>query len=281
MNFDRAGTPGPAVDRVASADRATAVRSGVVAFVIGAAIMTLLHETSHAVAGAVLGYRPIQLPFAVTYVPDQTASAAAATAITGPLFSLVSGLIGVGVDRAARPFGAHVFWRLVWLWTVYASLQEGFGYFLITGIASAGDTAQAFTLWGLPTWTFFAATAVGIAGQFLIAWLFATPVSALSATIGDKRAIAVWPWIWGTTVVVVLTVVYVLLSPGIGAGGVFAVLAGAVAIGVYAPMSMMFGRGRFLADASPVLPRHPRGGYVLLALLIALNLFLTRGLLWP
>ena len=281
MNPVRGTARGAQVDLGASADRATLIRNSVVAFVTGATIMILLHESSHAVAGALLGYRPIQLPFAVSYVPDPTPSAAAATAITGPVFSLVSGLLGVVVDRLARPFRRRPYWRLVWLWTVFASLQEGFGYFLIAGIAPAGDTAQAFTLWGLPTWTFFAATAFGIGGQFLTAWLFATPVSELSASLGDKRAIAVWPWIWGTIVVVVLTMVYVLLSPSIAAGDLFAVLAGAVAIGVYAPMSMMFGRDRCLADASLMLPKHPRGGYVLLGVLIVVNLLLTRAMWWP
>lgn len=252
-----------------------------VAFVTGATIMILLHESSHAVTGALLGYQPTQLPFAVTFTPDQPPMAAAVTAFTGPVFSLVTGLIGVVIDRLVQPFENRPYWRLVWLWTVFASLQEGFGYFLITGIAPAGDTAQAFTLWALPTWTFYAAAAFGVGGQFLTAWLFAPPVSRLSATLSDKRAIAVWTWAWGTPVVLVLMVAYVLLSPGIGAGGVFAVLAGAVAIGVYAPMSMMFGSRRFLAASSPSLPRRPLAGYVVLAALVGVNLILTTGVWWP
>ncbi len=262
-------------------DRAVLIRNGVVAFVTGATLMTLLHESSHAIVGALLGYRPIQLPFAVDYVPAQTPAAAALTAITGPLFSLVSGLLGVAVDRAIHPFRSHPYWRLVWLWTVFASIQEGFGYFMIAGLAPAGDTAQAFTLWGLPAWVFFASTAVGIGGLFLTARLFATPVAELSSSIGDRRAISVWPWVYGTVAFVVLMICYILLSPSIGLGGLVAVVAGAIAVGVYAPMSMMFRKGECLADASPVLPRHPVGGYVLLGVLVLIDLVLTRGLLWP
>ncbi len=261
-------------------DRATLIRNGAVAFVTGATIMVLLHEGSHAVAGALLGYRPVQLPFAVEYVPEPPAGAAAVTAITGPLFSLVSGFLGVAVDRAVRPFRGRPYWRLVWLWTVFASIEEGVGYFMIAGIFSAGDTAQAFTLWGLPRWVLFASTAVGIGGLFLTARLFATPVAELSSSLDDRRAISVWPWVYGTVAGVVLVIVYILLSPSIGVDGLAAVVAGAIAVGVYAPMSMMFRKGQWLAEAPPVLPRHPVAGYVVLAVLIAFNLVLTTGLSW-
>ncbi|GAA3630847.1 hypothetical protein GCM10022236_36700 [Microlunatus ginsengisoli] len=134
-------------DSQAAADRSTLVRSGVVAFVTGAAIMTLLHEGSHAVAGGLQGFRPTQLPFAVGYTPDPPPAAEARTAITGPLFSLVSGFVLYAVDRLVRPFRARPYWRLVWLWTVFASLQEGFGYFFIAGFVPAGDTAVALGIW--------------------------------------------------------------------------------------------------------------------------------------
>jgi hypothetical protein len=243
--------------------------------------MILLHESSHAVAGALLGYRPTQLPFAVDFSPTQTPSDAAVTAITGPLFSLVTGLIGVGIDRAANPLTGRPFWRLVWLWTVFASVQEGFGYFFIVGILPAGDTATAFAIWQAPTWAYYLGTAVGVAGLFLTARLFSTPVSELSSTITDKRAIAVWPWLYGTLVAVVLQAVYVLLSPAVGAGSVVAVIAGTVSVGVYAPLSMIFGRARCLASASPAVPRQPRAGYLVLGVLVAVNLILTRGWWWP
>jgi hypothetical protein len=261
--------------------RGALIRNGVVAFLTGATLMILLHESSHAIAGVLLGYHPVQLPFAVSYVPNPAPSAAAITAITGPLFSLISGLLLFVVDRAFRPFNARPYWRLVWLWTIFASIQEGFGYFFIAGIATAGDTAQAFTIWTLPTWAFLVSTGIGIGGLFLTAWLFSTPVCELSASLSDKRAISVWPWVYGTMMFVVLMAGYVLLSPGIGADAVVAVMAGAVAVGVYAPMSMMFRRDRFLAPQSPRLSAQPVAGYCLLGGLILINLVLTRGWLWP
>jgi hypothetical protein len=183
--------------------------------------------------------------------------------------------------RVVRPFRGRPYWRLVWLWTVFASLQEGFGYFLITGMIPAGDTARAFTLWGLPTWAFFAATAFGVGGLFLTARLFADPVIELSSSITDRRAISVWPWLYGTIVLVLLMGLYVIVSPAlVSAGDAVAVMVGAVAVGVYAPMSMMFRSGQVEASEPLRLPRHPVSGYALLGVLILVNLILTRGWLW-
>ena len=269
------------MNRVAQpADRGTLIRLGTVAFVTGATIMILLHEASHAVAGAALGYAVVQLPYAVSYQPEPAAADAALTAITGPVFSIVSGFALYAVDRIVHPFRQRPYWRLVWLWTVFASLQEGFGYFLIAGMAPAGDTAQAFTLWGLPTWAFFGATAVGIGGLFLTARLFADPVIELSSSVTDRRAISVWPWLFGTIGLVLLMALYVVVSPSIGMDHVVTVMGGAVAVGVYAPMSMMFRSGQVEAAEAPALPRHPAAGYGLLAALIVVNLILTRGWLW-
>ena len=85
-----------------TADRRTVIRHGIVAFVTGATIMILLHEASHAVAGAALGYGVVQLPFTVSYAPGPTAADAALTAIAGPLFSIASGLVLYAVDRVVR-----------------------------------------------------------------------------------------------------------------------------------------------------------------------------------
>jgi len=106
-------------------------------------------------------------------------------------------------------------------------------------------------------------------------------VIELSSSITDRRAISVWPWLYGTIVLVLLMGLYVIISPAlVSAGDVVAVMAGAVAVGVYAPMSMMFRSGQVEASEPLRLPRHPVAGYALLGALIVVNLILTRGWLW-
>jgi len=252
----------------------------VLAFLTGVAINVFLHESSHSVAGALMGYRPTQVPFAVEYRPDPTTADQALGAITGPIFSVVSGLIGVLVDRLVRPFRHHPYLRLVWLWTVFCSLQEGVGYFCITAIIPAGDTGSAFNAWNLPVWAFMIATAAGIGGQFLAAYLFSEPMAKLTSTMQERRTIAFHTWIFGTIGAIVLTVIYLLLTPGIDIGSIIGVVAGTIACGVFAPMSMMFRTRRTEAERPFEIPRLPLGGVIAMILIIAFNLFLTRGLLY-
>lgn len=252
------------------------------ALVIGATIMILLHELAHAVTGMILGYaHPVQLPFAVDHGPEISDQDHVVTLLAAPAFSLGSGLIGVVIDRFVTPLRNRPFWRMVWLWTIFTSIQEGLGYFQISGILQAGDTAQAFALLDAPPIAYILATTIGWICLPLTAWLFAIAIRPISSTIGDKRDLAVWPWMIGTAVLLVLMGAYVLLSPSFEASVVVAVMAGALAVGVYAPMSMMFGTKRFGAEESPAMPFPAVDGLILLIILIIVNLVLTRGWLWP
>lgn len=112
-----------------------------------------------------------------------------------------------------------------------------------------------------------------------LAWRFSRFVTTVSRNVTEKRAICVWPWLYGTIALVALMAVYVLLTPGIPADSVVAVMAGTAAIGVFAPMSMIFSR-QMLARSSLGVPVWPRAGLALLAVLIVLNLALTRPFHW-
>jgi hypothetical protein len=185
------------------------------AFLVAASATILLHETSHAVAGITLGAHAIQSPFDVEYRLDLTSNQQVITALTGPIFSLVTGLC-----------------------------------FL-----------------------------VGIGGLFLIAWRFSRFVVTFSRDVGDERAICMWPWIYGTVGLTALMAVCVALTPGVSPAAVVAVMAGAASIGVFAPMSMMFSK-QPVATSALAVPAPPRAGLVVLAVLIVLNLALTRQLRW-
>lgn len=251
------------------------------ALVIGATIMILLHETAHAIAGAVMGHHPLQLPFAVDYGPLPPAEDHVISLLVAPAFSLISGLVGVAIDARYELFTRRPFWRLVWLWTLFTSIQEGFGYLQISGLFQAGDTAQAFELLDAPPSWYIVATTVGWICLPLTAWMFAGRIRSMASSDRDKRAIAVWPWMIGTGVFVALMGVYVVLSPISDATVIVAVMAGAIAVGVYAPMSMMFGAKRFGATSSPVIAWPPIGGIALAVILIAFNLTLNLGWFWP
>ncbi len=264
------------------ASRKSIIVGSSVALVIGATLMILLHETAHAVTGMILGYaHPVQLPFAVDHGPDISDRDHIIALLAGPAFSLGSGVVGVVIDRIVTPFLTRPFWRMVWLWTIFTSIQEGLGYLQISGILQAGDTAQAFALLDAEPIAYILATTLGWICLPLTAWLFAIAIRPMSATLGDKRNLAVWPWMIGTGVLLVLMATYVLLSASFDPSVVMAVLAGALAVGVYAPMSMMFGTQRFGAERSPQMPLPATGGLILLVLLVVANLVLTRGWFWP
>lgn len=272
--------PEPVSTRSVGSAPGSLVIGSTLALLVGASIMILLHETSHAVAGALLGYVPTQVPFAVGYAPEPPPDAEAIAAITGPIFSLLSGLVGFAVDVAVRPFRSQPFWRLAWLWTIFLSIQEAIGYFAVVGILPAGDTAVAFDAWGVPGWGYIVATMLGIGAMFANGWLFSRPLIAMTTSMKEKYALAFWPWIAGTVLFGLLMTLYVLLTPGVDEAAVIAVLAAVPGAAVFAPISFMFGTNRFEGAAPVELPKRPIPGLILLGVLVVVNLVLTRGRLW-
>lgn len=266
--------------QVSAAQRRRIVLQATLAFVIGATIMVLVHESSHSAASALLGYRPVQLPFAVLQQPSPTPADLAIIAFTGPVTSLVLGLVGALLDGVLHPFSGRPFWRLVWLFAVFGSIQEGVGYFVIS-VVGAGDTGTAYGIWGVPDWVYYVSIGLGMAAVFGNGWLFAGSVKEISRNRYVQRALTVWPWVYGTIAFLILMAVYVLVSPGIGIDSVVAVMMGAVSVGVYSPISMMFSPHDDPDPRPSAILGRQSGGWVLLAVLVAINLFLTRGIWWP
>lgn len=262
-------------------NRGQVILGSSLAFVIGATIMVFLHETVHAVAAAVQGYHPTQIPFAVSYHPQPSVMAHVIIALTAPAFSVVSGVIGIVIDYLCEPFRERPFWRMVWLWTVFASVQEGLGYLQITALFRAGDTAQALELLDAPPMAYIILTIIGWATLPLLAWIFATRIRGLASSESDKTALAVWPWMIGTSGLLVLTAIYVLLGPVREPDVIIAVLALPLGIGVYAPIPMMFATKRFGATSPPSMTWPPIGGLILFGALVAVNLAILPGWFWP
>lgn len=250
--------------------------SSTIAYVMAMCVVILLHETSHAVAGILQGSTAIQAPFAVDYDPPLATNASVVASMTGPLFSLVTGLLAMLVN----PFGNRPFWRMAWGWYAFLSAEEGFGYFTIAGIIKAGDTGTALGLLNAPGWTYWACFVFGVGGLFFLAWRFARVGVSVSTDLNHMRNFCVWAWIAGTVVSTLLTVLHVVITPGVLPASIVAVVIGAASLGVFAPMSMMFKRRLGYAMEQPTLPNLPVAGLVVIIVIEVVNLLLTRTPHW-
>lgn len=258
-----------------------------VAFVSAQLVLVLLHETSHLVAGLALGYANVMYPFGVEASPQPGRADATIIALTGPAFSLVTGLLAMVVMPWRRRGG---FLHLAWLWFAFMSVMEGAGYLVLTPFG-VGDTGATAASYGSPAYVIWPAFAVGVAIPFWLAMRFAWP--AVRHTAGDLtslRAFTFFPWIGGTIAVVALSALNVVLS-GVLSGATFttgeivAILVGAIALGVFAPMTMPFTqrllrRAPDIAGSEPMfLPRVPITGIVIIVVVTLVNLVvLSRGL---
>lgn len=254
-----------------------------VAFVAAQLVVVLLHEASHVVAGLALGQSNVLYSFGVTHSPEPNRRDTAIMALTGPAFSLLTGLLAMAFMPWRRSRG---FVHLAWLWFAFMSVMQGAGYLILTpfGVGDTGSTADAY---GSPAVLMWVAFAIAVAITLWLALRFAT--LAVRHTAGDLtslRAFTFFPWIAGTLVVVALTGLdLVLASEAFTGGDFFAVLMGTVALGVFSPMAMPFTQRLLRRDPGAAgsellcLPRVPTVGLVVIVLITVLNLaVLSQGL---
>ena len=208
-----------------------------VAFVLAAVVVVTLHETAHAVAGLALGLTPTLYANAVGYEPEPGRTAAVVTAAAGPLSSLVLGLLVHLFTRSTgRGFG-----RLFWLWTGLLALQNFAGYLVIAPFARAGDTGQVFALLALPGAAYVLAVVVGAALMLANARLLAAQVVRYATSPDELRHTVLFPWLLGSAVVVVLTLLDASRS-SLDPGSSTVIVAGAATVGIFAPMFSFFYR---------------------------------------
>src|SRR5690349_18347856 len=119
-----------------------------VAFVVAQMVVIVLHESAHAVTGLLQGYRAIQFAGEVRFTPEEATGALVVTALAGPVFSLVTGLVAM----MFRPFRGRGFAELLWAWLAFLSAQEGFGYLTIAPLMADGDTGAALDALHAPGW---------------------------------------------------------------------------------------------------------------------------------
>lgn len=254
----------------------TILVNSVVAAVLGAGLMVLLHEVVHLVAGVALGGRSVLYPFGVTHASALGAEQRAIAALAAPAFSLVSGFALVAWQPLARRGG---FGHLLWLWFAFTSIMEGVSYLVITPFG-AGDTATAAELLGWPWGVVLAMCAVGVGLQFFAARLFAPHLRRHAGTDGARQwAFAFWPWLLASAVNVGLGQLWMALAGmDLTVGERIAITAAGLAVPVFAPMSFLFLRLAAEEPDQPLgLPRIPVGGLLAFAALTVLNLLLLRG----
>lgn len=207
-----------------------------VAYLLANMVVIVLHESAHTVAGLVQGYDATQFTGEVRFTPDQTSGALVITALAGPLFSLVSGLLAMRF----RPFRGHGFAQLLWIWIAFLSAEEGFGYLIIAPLITAGDTGAALSALNAPGWVGWICMAVGIVGLFFLAREFAVRGVRHTRDLYEIRAFCLYPWLIGTGVSMALAVAYLAFTPGTPSAAIFAIMAGTASLGIFAPMAMMF-----------------------------------------
>jgi hypothetical protein len=233
-----------------------------VAFALAGMVAVLLHETSHAVAGLVLGDRDVRLyGYQVSFAEPRPPMRAVATALTGPVFSLVLGAVVIATTRnAGRGFA-----RLFFLWLGLISAQNFFGYLIIAPFGQVGDTGQALALLGAPTAVYVVLFVVGVAGTLALAYLFLSQLRRYADGASELRRLGVQAWLAGTAFAVVRTLLEVLPHHA-DAGVTVVVIAGAVASGIFAPILTPAWR-RVSATYAPLSLRTPVVGLVLVVLL--------------
>jgi hypothetical protein len=254
----------------------TLLLNNLVAALIASALMILLHELAHLVAGLALGHPSVLYSFGVEHLGSPSDADQVVMLLAGPAFSLVTGvLMQLWTPLRARADLLH----LVWLWLAFTSVQEGIMYLCLTPFG-AGDTGTAAQLLGLPLPVQFLALAIGVGGMFLNARAFAPHMARHAGTDPRLRnAMTLFPWLYGMILSVLLSTLYLAISPAeVPASAQIAILAAGTALLVFAPMAHLFSRA---VAAVPHEPLHlrtvPVGGLVVLGVVVLGNILLSAG----
>src|SRR5699024_9972882 len=206
--------------------------NNLVAALIASAVMIVLHEGAHLVTGLALGHPSILYAFGVDHLGSPSDSDQVVMLLAGPAFSLITGVLMQRWTPLRRPGDLL---HLVWLWFAFASVQEGVTYLCLTPFG-AGDTGQAAQLLGLPVALQLAALAVGVGGMFLNARTFAPHMARHAGEDPRMRdAMTLFPWLYGMIISVLLSVLYLAVSPAdLPVASQVAILAAGTAILVFA-----------------------------------------------
>jgi hypothetical protein len=152
------------------------------AFALALTLISLAHETAHALAGAALGTRPV---LHGTYVErgPLPPRAAIAVALTGPLAGLALGAAAYGLYHGLPD--APLEGRLLLLWLALHGLVNFFGSFVLVPFASNSDFGKIAAILRFGRAGRVAALAVGLAATAWIGHLATGPILELAPAETD------------------------------------------------------------------------------------------------
>lgn len=241
------------------------------ALLLGSALMVIVHECCHWIAGALIGHRSTLYAFGVEYTPPTEGGEAAFTALAGVIGSLLIGALFTSWQPFRRSNG---FGHLLWLWFGFCQLQEAVTYLVITPFG-AGDTAVALRGLGWPDAVGWVMAVLGVGGMFLTARMWAPHMRhAVGEDLLLARCFSFFPWLISIPVGTVLTSAQ-LAGAGmdVSIGEATAIMLAGVAATVFAPMGFIFFRRTTGLEHRPLrLPSVPVLAIIIFVLLEVLNL---------
>lgn len=115
-----------------------------IAFVLAGMLVTTIHELSHLTTARILGVQATLYPNFIDLHGTVSDLDTGLIAATGPLFSLVTGLLIIWLVKTKS--WKSGFARLLVLWFGFLSAETGFGYFFVAPLVSDGDTGLVLAL---------------------------------------------------------------------------------------------------------------------------------------
>jgi hypothetical protein len=208
------------------------------AFVLAALTSIASHEFAHAAAGLLRGLSPTVYSAGVIYTPAGSATTQLITAATGPLFSLVLGIVVCNFGQSlGRGFG-----RLFSMWLGLIALQNFAGYLVIAPFAKQGDSGRVFALLGMPTWAAWVACGFGVVFTLLNGRLLAGRVMRYARGPNALRRTVLFPWLLGTGLVTAIMLL-AQLNHALSRDSAWLIIASTVAVAIFAPLFGLFYRG--------------------------------------
>lgn len=132
----------------ASATRWLLVNS-IVIFTIAFLVTALVHEGAHALTARAFGTDPVLHHNYVAHAETESSSAAIAIPASGPLISLLQGIVLLALSRRRKTKSLYT---LTGLWLGLQGYITFLGYVMIGPLVPYGDTGKVFALLGVPGW---------------------------------------------------------------------------------------------------------------------------------